>query len=237
MALRVAVVVSQAPGLGGTPSAGHRSTATAYASAAASSATSRSPKRLAREATTQAHSSRWARVIASGGRVGQGVGPIAVERPDLDLAVARLGRPGSELERDVEVGRLDDPEAGEVLLGLDERAVGEDQLAPAAVGHGRVVRRGQPAAEDPLAVGPELVVERVDRAGRGVVDVVAGVTDDSEEVVHGFISCGCGSPWWAALHPHHELDCTDPTPAALFVQGVRVVNAQSSGISLVTLHR
>src|SRR5258705_111469 len=37
MALRLAVVVSQAPGVGGTPSAGHRSTAVAHASAAASS--------------------------------------------------------------------------------------------------------------------------------------------------------------------------------------------------------
>jgi hypothetical protein len=36
MALRWAVVVSKAPGLGGTPSAGHRSTAVANASAAAS---------------------------------------------------------------------------------------------------------------------------------------------------------------------------------------------------------
>lgn len=57
MALRLAVVVSQAPGLGGTPSAGHRSTAVANASAAASSAMSRSPKRLVKEATTRAHSS------------------------------------------------------------------------------------------------------------------------------------------------------------------------------------
>ena len=65
MALRLAVVVSQAPGLGGTPSAGHRSTAVANASAAASSAMSRSPKRLVRAATTRAHSSWWARVIAS----------------------------------------------------------------------------------------------------------------------------------------------------------------------------
>ena len=65
MALRLAVVVSQAPGLGGTPSDGHRSTAVANASAAASSAMSRSPKRLVRAATTQAHSSWWARVTAS----------------------------------------------------------------------------------------------------------------------------------------------------------------------------
>src|SRR5579863_9925119 len=65
MALRVAVVVSQAPGLGGTPSAGHRPTAVANASAVASSAISRSPNRLVREATTRAHSSWWAWVIAS----------------------------------------------------------------------------------------------------------------------------------------------------------------------------
>src|SRR5216117_883595 len=64
MALRLAVVVSQAPGLGGTPSAGHRSTAVAKASAAASSAMSRSPKRLVMVATTRAHSSWCAWVIA-----------------------------------------------------------------------------------------------------------------------------------------------------------------------------
>jgi hypothetical protein len=49
MALRFAVVVSHAPGFGGMPSAGQRSTAVANASAAASSAMSRSPKRLASE--------------------------------------------------------------------------------------------------------------------------------------------------------------------------------------------
>ena len=65
MALRLAVVVSHAPGLGGTPSAGHRSTAIANASAADSSAMSRSPKRRVREATTRAHSSRCVRVMAS----------------------------------------------------------------------------------------------------------------------------------------------------------------------------
>ena len=56
-ALRRAVVVSQPPGLGGTPSVGHRSTAVAKASAAASSAMPRSPNVLAKVATTLAHSS------------------------------------------------------------------------------------------------------------------------------------------------------------------------------------
>src|SRR5215831_1912688 len=77
MALRLAVVVSQAPGLGGTPSAGHRWTAAANASAAASSARSRSPKRLVREATTRAHSSWCALVIASRTSTTlTGVGPV-----------------------------------------------------------------------------------------------------------------------------------------------------------------
>ena len=58
MALRVAVVVSQPPGLGGTPSPGHRSTAASRASAAASSATSMLPKRRISEATTRPYSSR-----------------------------------------------------------------------------------------------------------------------------------------------------------------------------------
>ena len=56
MARRLAVVVSQAPGFGGTPLAGQRATAVANASAAASSATSRSPKRLVRAAISRAQS-------------------------------------------------------------------------------------------------------------------------------------------------------------------------------------
>src|SRR3954462_10766037 len=110
MSLRYAVVVSQAPGLAGTPSAGHRSTAVANASAAASSAMSRSPKRLIKAATTRAHSSWWAPVTAS--RTSLRV----TERPHLDLPIARLRPVGGELERHVEVGGLDDPEADEVLL-------------------------------------------------------------------------------------------------------------------------
>src|SRR3954469_3510958 len=106
MALRFAVVVSQAPGLGGTPSAGHRSTAVAKASAAASSAMSRSPNRLVSEATTRAHSSRWTRVIASCTSL---IGNGSQERADLDLAVAGPRALSRELELHVEVRGLDDP--------------------------------------------------------------------------------------------------------------------------------
>ena len=102
-------------GVGGTLSAGHRSTAVANASAAASSAMSRSPNRLVRAATTRAHSSSWAVVIASR------TSTKLQERPHLDLPIAGLRALGGELERRVEVRGLEDPEPGEVLLRLQER--------------------------------------------------------------------------------------------------------------------
>ena len=58
MARLAPVVVSQPPGLGGTPSLGHRSMATRSASPAASSAMSMSPKRRTNEATIRPYSSR-----------------------------------------------------------------------------------------------------------------------------------------------------------------------------------
>ena len=58
MARLPAVVVSQPPGLGGTPSTGHFSTAARSASPAASSAMSMLPKRRTREATIRPYSSR-----------------------------------------------------------------------------------------------------------------------------------------------------------------------------------
>ena len=167
MALRWAVVVSHAPGFGGTPSTGQRSTAVANASAAISSAMSRSPKRLARVATTRAHSSRWTRVITSPTSV-----MLAQERPELDPAVAALRPLGGEPQRHVEVGGLDDPEAGDVLLRLQVRPVGEHRLPVPAVDDGGRAGRREAAGEDPVAVGLELLVEDVDRGhllrgGRG----------------------------------------------------------------------
>ena len=53
-----AVIVSHAPGLGGVPSRGQRSAATAKASCAASSARSKSPRKPTRLARTRPHSSR-----------------------------------------------------------------------------------------------------------------------------------------------------------------------------------
>src|SRR3982750_2692513 len=52
------------------------------------------------------------------------------ERPQFDPAVAGLRAVGGHPERGVEVRRLDDPEADEVLLRLDVRPVGEHRLPP-----------------------------------------------------------------------------------------------------------
>src|SRR4051794_6238481 len=158
IARRTAVVVSQPPGLGGTPSTGQRSRAARSASPAASSATSRSPKRRVSEATTRPNSSRKIRSTS----------PLilrqsfALERPHLDLATAggrTLLRP---LQRLVEVGGLDHPEAAEVLLRLGVRPVAHDR-GVARVVHGRgLLDRRQAPREHPGARVADLLVEAVD---------------------------------------------------------------------------
>ena len=50
---------------------------------------------------------------------------LVLERPNLDGASAGDGRLARPLQRGVEIGGLDDPEAAELLLGLGERAVGD----------------------------------------------------------------------------------------------------------------
>src|SRR5260370_20747468 len=59
-----------------------------------------------------------------------------LERPDLDRNRARPGGLTRPLERSVEVRRLDDPEAADVLLPFDEGAVGDEQLAVLEPHHG-----------------------------------------------------------------------------------------------------
>src|SRR3954464_10037870 len=160
--------VSQPPGLGGTPEAGHFSSAATRASPAASSAMSMSPNRRASEAIRRPYSPRKTRstaafppCIISRGSAGSGE---AVERTDLDLAPARLGPLGRELERHVEVGGVDDPEATDDLLGLEVGAVGHHRRLALAVDDGRGRCRLKPTGEDPAAIGAKLVIEG---AGRG----------------------------------------------------------------------
>ena len=64
--------------------------------------------------------------MGQSGRSRSGAG-LVLERADLDLARAGLRALGGPLQRGVEVGQLDDPEAAEPLLGLGERAVGDDR--------------------------------------------------------------------------------------------------------------
>ena len=77
-ALRRAVRVSQAPGLGGGPSRRHAATAETRASCTASSATSKSPVRRCRAATTGPASRRTASTRTVSARSPSGSGPVAV---------------------------------------------------------------------------------------------------------------------------------------------------------------
>ena len=139
-----AVVVIQAPGLSGTPRTGHVSSAVTNASWTASSARSKSPRTRISVATARPDSSRnrrsttsWAAAVGRRGP-GRSVGgrPLrpgrrraageVEDRPDLDRAVLRARDHRRVVDRLVEVGRLDEVEAAERLLGLGERAVGGD---------------------------------------------------------------------------------------------------------------
>src|SRR6478735_3656340 len=120
----LAVVVSQPPGLGGTPDSGHFSRAATSASPAASSAMSISPKRRTSEAIRRPYSSRKTRSTAAvpvciDGAVRPTGSAKAVERTDLDLASTRLGSLGRQAEGHVEVRCVDDPEPAQHLLGLE----------------------------------------------------------------------------------------------------------------------
>ena len=66
------------------------------------------------------------------------------------------------VERGVEVGGLDDPEAAEVLLGLGERAVGDEHVAVRPRGRPSRSRRVQAAAEHPRTLPLDLLVHRGD---------------------------------------------------------------------------
>ena len=114
--------------------------ATTNASWTASSAMSMSPKKRTRVATARPDSCRKTCSIVgrSGGAPGLG---LVLEGPHLDRALAGRGGLRRPLQRGVEVGGLDDPEATELLLGLGERAVGGDDLAVLDLDHRRGVGR------------------------------------------------------------------------------------------------
>src|SRR2546428_4782584 len=118
MARLRAVVVIQAPGLGGRPSPGHLRRATANASCTASSATSKSPKTRIRAATDRPDSSRKIRPTSAPSSLSaasmscslSGPGYVS-ERADLDRLRDCCGGLRCPGERGVEVLGVDDVKA------------------------------------------------------------------------------------------------------------------------------
>src|SRR3984957_12221746 len=134
MARLRAVVTSQPAGLAGSPSRGQRSAVMANASAAASSASSMSPRTPTRVASTRPH---WSRKTSSS------TPELLLEhRTDLDrnceIELLQLGGDGKGA---VEVVRVDEDQAAEELLAVNERPVGEQRLSCLETdGGGRVSR-------------------------------------------------------------------------------------------------
>src|SRR5690348_10367697 len=81
------------------------------------------------------------------------------DRPDLDAAEPRRAQLG-DVERVVQVARIDQVVAAQRLLGLDERAVGHDVAADGGRGGGRL--EGV-AADELAALLPHLLREAVVR--------------------------------------------------------------------------
>src|ERR1700733_7817917 len=151
MARLRAVVTIHAPGLGGWPSDGHLATATVNASWTASSAASISPRKRIRVATQRPYSRRktastvTARESTAAGPTGSlrvgGVNPDGVvevpaeQRADLDRPLFRSRGELGPLQGGVQVGRVDDPEPGQVLLGLGVRPVGKQKIAAGRAHH------------------------------------------------------------------------------------------------------
>src|SRR5713101_3604367 len=149
-----AVVTIHPAGLGGIPSVRHRSFATTNASWTASSASVRSPKRRTSVATAWPYTSRntlstpgasrWAATI--------GVTPSGARHlekwPDFDRLVDALHDLAGPSQRRVKVVGVDDVEPADVLLRLNERPVGHDQVAIALADDGSRVRAMESATED-----------------------------------------------------------------------------------------
>src|SRR5262245_30730984 len=217
-----AVVTIHAPGLGGWPSDGHLAAATVNASWTASSAASMSPRKRIRVATQRPYSRRKtaSTVTARESMVAARIRSLRVGRASLDRVVevpfeerADLDRPLfrdrgelSPLQGRVQVGGVDDPEPGEVLLGLGVRPVGNQEVAAGLAHHGRRLRATLHAALEYERAGVfHLVAQRVYAGphllasfrgnGNGVVAV------EREQVLrhddHSRLSSGAGL--WPAL--------------------------------------
>ena len=160
MARRRAVVVSHAAGLSGMPSRVQRSSARSAASATASSARSQSPVVRIRAATMRSRSPAMASATAR--RAASSARPVDAwrrrpgrQRTDAARGArsAAIGCSAAIVDRLVEVGALEDVEAGDPFARLGERAVGHQHLAVRACARSRASAVGRSAS--PITRGPE----------------------------------------------------------------------------------
>src|SRR4051812_8856693 len=192
----VAVVVSQAAGLRGTPSRGQVSSARSAASATASSARSQSRVVRMRDATIRSRSPAMACASASwtcsSVDTQPSVGPRSVldERTQLQSASDRHRVLGGDPDRLVEIGALEYVEPDDPLAGLGVGAVGHQELAPATGDAGGVLGHPHLVAHQAHAGAVVLgdPVLDVEGAGQVVVALVAtGVEGDEHQELHDFL--------------------------------------------------
>src|SRR5438876_559840 len=207
MALCRAVPISQATGFAGRPAAGHCSSAAANASCSASSATSMSPSTRISVARIRPYSVRKIssmRIVARW--AGYPTGRLRARHrlfrevhlhdgPNLDRAAHPHRRdPRREDDGLVEVLRLHDEVATELLLRLGERAVRRDRLTVLAPHGGRRAGRLQRIARQEgtllTDVVDELAVLLVDGAPLrlGHLGHLGLLVVDQQHVAHGRLS-------------------------------------------------
>src|SRR6266508_5191660 len=232
IALARAAVVSQAAGFSGTPLSGQRSSACTKASCSASSARSKSPQARISDAMIRPYSRRKTCSTLSRafgiGRAGRlrpvrprrrrrselGCGSIKFhDRPYLHRAttgkIRHLAGPG---DRRIQIGRIDQIVAAELLLGLGEGAIDDDRAAIGESYGGRRRDRLERLAGEVLAgllqVGgvlpPGVHLSGLGFGGFGRCGLLVPI--DQQQVAHGFslsstVLTETSNGNWAFRHP------------------------------------
>src|SRR5438105_12824059 len=94
--------------------------------------------------------------------------PRIVEGPDLDREGRRTRDLCRPAERGIEVRHIDDGDAAEELLPLDEWTVSEEHFVILESRDGRRGRRVEPAGEHPSARGFDLAIDAIELAPHAV---------------------------------------------------------------------
>src|SRR5206468_5628483 len=163
----------QPAGLGGSPPVGQWIVAATKASWTASSAISMSPKMRTRTDTARPYSLPKTHSISDRRTAGtpNSVPGLFLEWSDLDRQAAGHRGLAPPSQGGVEVARADDPETADVLLALDERTIGHEEITVLHAEHRRRACRMEPPGKDPCAGSLDLFVEQIDVAHRGFEDL------------------------------------------------------------------